>query len=84
MFLDLLIINKTSSSREKTSNKFSTFTVKDKPVDRGGRTTEMVAPPLDAPYWKQQKQSNNHSSGSFFDKYRNQQNNHIENQVKKF
>lgn len=87
----MLLINKASSRqvREMTSNEFSVFTIKDRPMDRGGRTTEMVAPLPDSPYWQKKRQSNNDGSqhghqGGFFDQYRNQRDNHIENQVFNF
>lgn len=54
MILELLKVETTSSRkiRHYTSNEISAYIVKDRPTDRGGRTDEMLAPPLEHPKWQ--------------------------------
>uniref|UniRef100_A0A1I7ZHP8 Protein FAM98A n=1 Tax=Steinernema glaseri TaxID=37863 RepID=A0A1I7ZHP8_9BILA len=51
---DLLFVDKTSSSavRARTQNPLRKFLLSENPADRGGRTSEVVAPEPEVPSWK--------------------------------
>ncbi|KAI1723735.1 transmembrane protein 65 domain-containing protein [Ditylenchus destructor] len=61
---DLLYLEKTvSKGRQATCNSVLGYTVKDEPSDRGGRTSEMMAPPPEISAWQQRSRQPARGSG---------------------
>ncbi|KAI1714257.1 transmembrane protein 65 domain-containing protein [Ditylenchus destructor] len=61
---DLLYLEKTvSKERQATSNSILGYTIKDEPSDRGGRTSEMMAPPPEIAAWQQRSRQPTSGSG---------------------